>query len=155
VWTGAGLEIAYGWERCRNERCEPVTTGRAFTVRRQDRGYRLRLVLAAPGIEPASAMTAVVPEAPRNTLRPRISGTPAVGSRLVGHSGLWTGTGVRFAYAWIRCELAGCARGSIAFRGRVYRARERDRGRRLRLVVTAWNAVGQATASSAATGRVA
>jgi hypothetical protein len=76
VWTGAGLEIEYRWERCRSGRCEPVATGGAFTVGRRDRGYRLRLVLAAPGIEPASAMTAVVPEAPRNTLRPASRGRP-------------------------------------------------------------------------------
>ena len=149
VWVGAGLEIDYRWQRCRSERCEPVGQGRMYAVRRQDRGYRLRAVLTAAGIEtPASVSTAVVPEAPRNASRPVISGRAVVGALLVGHRGSWTGKGVGFDYRWIRCRSADCRRGSVVSRTSNYRLRVADRGRRLRLVVTATSSAGKATASS-------
>ena len=155
VWIGAGLEIDYRWQRCRIGRCEPVGTGRAFAVRRQDRGYRLRVILTAARIEsPASVTTAVVPEAPRNTSRPFISGRPVVGAVLVGGRGSWAGKGISFEYRWIRCRSAACLQGSIVSRTSTYRLRAGDRGRRLRLFVTAANTVGRATASTKPTSTI-
>ena len=149
VWAGAGLAIDYRWQRCRASQCEAVGEGRAFRVRRQDRGYRLRLVLTAAGVaSPSSVSTAVVPEAPRNTARPSISGRAVVGAVLVGHRGSWTGSGIGFDYRWIRCRPADCSQGTTVSETGTYRVRESDRGRRLRLVVAAANVAGRTTASS-------
>jgi hypothetical protein len=90
----------------------------------------------------------VVPEVPRNTSRPLIAGRVAVGAALVGHRGSWTGSGIGFEYRWIRCRSDDCALGSVVSRTSIYRVRAADRGRRLRLVVTATNNAGSATASS-------
>jgi subtilase family protein len=154
LWIGAGLGIEYSWQRCRGARCEPVGQGRVYAVRRQDRGYRLRVLLTAPGLDaPASVSTAVVPEAPRNTARPFISGRAVVGTTLVGHPGSWAGKGVAFEYRWLRCRSA-CVRGAVVSRTGSYRLRKADRGRWLQLIVTATNNAGKATASSRPTATI-
>ena len=155
VWVGAGLDVAYRWERCRSE-CEPAGGGRTYTVLRDDGGARLRVTLSAPGVSDAtSAGTATVPTPPRNVSAPSIAGRPVVGAKLTGSMGTWTGgEPVSFTYRWDRCRDRACTERTVVARTRSYRLRAADRGRRLRLTVAAMNAVGRASASSGLTPRV-
>jgi hypothetical protein len=82
---------------------------------------------------------------------PTISGRPLVGALLRGHRGSWVGTDLVFDYRWLRCGDSHCRTVSI---GLTHRLREADRGPRMRLVVTARNSSGSATASSTTTARV-
>jgi hypothetical protein len=155
VWSGAGLEVSYRWERCQNG-CEAAGAGRTYTVQPADGGSRLRVILSAPGAEDAtSGATAVVPTPPRNLAAPVISGRLAVGATLRGSPGTWSGgTPFAFLYRWDRCRDTSCSASTVVARSRSYRLREADRGRRLRFTVIAGNAAGRATASSALTRRV-
>lgn len=152
VWAGAGLDVSYRWARCRPE-CEPAGVGRTYTVQRGDGGARLRVTLSAPGSSDATSdATSTVPTPPRNVSAPSIAGRPVVGAKLTGAAGRWTGGApLSFAYRWDRCRDRACTARTIVARTRSYRVRGTDRGRRLRLTVTAANAVGRATASSALT----
>jgi len=156
AWAGAGLQVAYRWERCRTEACETVGRAHSYDIGTEDGGARLRVVLSAPGAEDAvSAATALVPTRPRSISAPTISGRPAVGTVLRGRLGTWSGGGtLAFLYRWDRCRDVSCRRSTVAGRSRSYRVRDADRGRWLRFTVIAANEAGRTTASSAPTLRI-
>jgi hypothetical protein len=91
--------------------------------------------------------------APLNTSPPTISGTPQAGQILVASPGSWRGTQpLSFAYQWRRCDRDGGSCSDIAgANGSSYRLGPADLGTTLRVRVTASNAVGSASARSAAT----
>ena len=93
--------------------------------------------------------------APRNTVAPTISGTPAPGQTLTATAGTWVGEPTSFAYQWQRCDAAGAACASIdAATGQTYLVSDADVGTTLRVGVTARNGVGSATEISAPTAVV-
>jgi hypothetical protein len=100
----------------------------------------------------ASARTAAVP---RNTSAPTISGTARQGNTLTAHNGGWANAPTSFAYQWQRCasDGTGCADISGATK-QTYTPVSDDVDHALRVQVTASNADGQATASSATTAVV-
>jgi hypothetical protein len=83
------------------------------------------------------------------------SNVPAVGDHLHGSQGSWSGTGLSFAYQWLRCEADGsnCAPipGATAAD---YTPIAADLGHALQLCVTASNSSGSATSCSAPTAAV-
>jgi hypothetical protein len=94
-----------------------------------------------------------LPSPPVNTSPPAISGTPQDGQTLTASPGSWSGTQpITYAYQWQRCDSSGanCSAilGEIAS---TYAVTSTDVGSRLRVAVTATNAVGAATATSNAT----
>jgi len=97
----------------------------------------------------ASAMTAAVPQ---NTSAPTITGTAREGNTLTAHNGSWANAPTSFAYQWQRCgaDGTGCADISGATK-QSYTAASADVDHKVRVQVTASNADGQATASSATT----
>jgi hypothetical protein len=96
--------------------------------------------------------TAVLPAGTRPL--PAVSGTATVGHVLSASTGSWSGTAaISFAYRWQRCKpfcanIAGASRSS-------YRLVAADVGARMRVVVTASNPAGSASAASASVGPVA
>ncbi len=97
-----------------------------------------------------------VPIPPKNVSKPTISGIAKRGSALTANRGTWSGNPApTFTYQWQRCNSAGasCVRiaGATAIRRTLATA---DKGRRLRVAVTARNAAGSAAATSAATAIV-
>jgi hypothetical protein len=94
--------------------------------------------------------------APLNTSPPTITGTPTAGQTLTGKPGTWTGTPKpTFAYQWQRCDAGGASCVAIVgATGVTYVVQAADAGSTLRLRVTAKNAAGSASATSAATGAV-
>jgi glucose/arabinose dehydrogenase len=90
---------------------------------------------------------------PVNTALPAISGGVRIGALLTASKGTWTGTApITYAFQWLTCDSAGnnCTAISGATLS-TYGVRSTDRGHRLRAQVTASNAAGPVSASSAAT----
>jgi Calx-beta domain len=95
--------------------------------------------------------------APVNTAVPTISGALTVGQPVTAGNGTWTGTPPpTFAYQWQRCDAAGsnCVDLAGATAG-TYALQAADVGGTLRVRVTAMNAAGTASATSAATALIA
>jgi hypothetical protein len=104
------------------------------------------LALAAVGV----LATAAAAAAPQNTSAPTISGTPKVDSPETADNGTWSNTPTSFAYQWQRCASDGSACGDItAGTTKTYTPAVGDVGHALRVVVTATNADGKASATSA------
>jgi hypothetical protein len=172
-WQNA-QSFAYRWMRCDSSGgapdasdCDPISqaTGTNYRIRAADAGFRLRFRVTATNADGstvvASNATSRVQPAepsggPSNTSRPTITGDPKVGEALTANDGTWSGTPTSFTYQWQRCDVDAIVCGSVpGATGKTYGARAADVGFRLRVEVTARNASGTGTATSAATGIVA
>ena len=93
--------------------------------------------------------------APQSTGAPSVSGTTRVGSRLTASTGSWSGTSpVTYTYSWLRCDAGGASCAGTGATGTSYSLANADAGLTLRVLVTAKNAAGSASATSAATAVV-
>jgi hypothetical protein len=93
--------------------------------------------------------------APTNTTLPAITGAAHVGSSLSTSNGVWDDPSATFTYAWSRCDTAGA--NCVAISGataNTYKLVSADQGHTIRSVVTAKNATGSTSASSAQTAAV-
>jgi hypothetical protein len=165
TWQNNPTSFSYRWQRCdeAGEGCSnlPGETQRTYTLDANDVGHTIRLVVTAANADgstsassnPSPVISANTP--PRNTARPTISGSPRVGEELTADRGSWTGGPDRFAHQWQRCESDGTACTDVAgATGQSYGVRSADARHRIRVVVTATNAAGSASASSDQTGLV-
>jgi subtilisin family serine protease len=85
---------------------------------------------------------------PLNLAAPKIHGRLRLGGKLHADAGSWDGDDpLAFAYRWLRCSPRLCV---TVGSGVAHRVRRGDRGRRLRVVVTASNAGGSVAARSLA-----
>jgi len=99
-----------------------------------------------------TAGTAATQPAPENTEPPTISGTPQVGSTLTADEGKWKPNPTDYDYAWRRCDADGGSCTLISGAGeKTYVLKQADQDKTIRVVVTAQNAAGRATATSAPT----
>jgi Subtilase family len=147
VWSGAGLNFAYQWERCRDS-CSTIdgATRPRYTLVPADLGHELRVTVSSPGLASAtSATTPLVAALPVSLTRPSIAGRARVGSVLTARLGTWSGTDVKLTPTWLRCRSGSCGAMKIGAR---YRLRAADRGFRMKLSVLASNALGSVTAFS-------
>jgi hypothetical protein len=97
----------------------------------------------------ASARSAA---APQNTAIPQIGGTAKEGETLTASNGTWSNTPTSYTYQWRRCASDGAACGDITGATKqTYPIVSADIGHTLRVVVTASNADGKASATSNAT----
>lgn len=93
---------------------------------------------------------------PASTAAPAIGGEPKVGATLVATAGSWSGTKpIATAFAWRRCDSVGhdCVDLQGAWAA-TYVPVEEDVGATLKVLVTATNPFGEATAESVAVGPV-
>jgi hypothetical protein len=106
----------------------------------------LTCVPAAMALVLAVGASAAVPQ---NTTAPSISGTAKEGSTLTAAEGTWSNTPTSFAYQWQRCANDGTACGDITgATAKTYVLVTGDVGHTVRVVVTAANADGKASATS-------
>lgn len=168
TWANSPTSYAYQWLRCNGggNNCAAIggATQQTYTLVAADAGSTIRVRVTATNADGSasaqSAQTAVVVSstssaAPKNTSLPTISGTPKVGQELKASPGTWTGSPTGYAYQWQRCNVDVVLCTSVAgATGSTYGVRLGDLGYRLRVVVTARNAKGSGTASSAPTAVV-
>jgi hypothetical protein len=169
TWSNNPTSFAYQWLRCNGggNSCANVANGtqKTYTLVGADAGRTMRVRVTATNADGSnsaqSAQTAAVAAAtasaaPKNTAPPTISGTPKVGQQLTADPGSWSGNPTSFAYQWQRCDtdVAACSN-VIGATGKTYGVPVGDLGYRLRVTVTARNAKGTATATSAITTVVA
>jgi GH25 family lysozyme M1 (1,4-beta-N-acetylmuramidase) len=93
---------------------------------------------------------------PSNVDQPAVTGSATVGKTLTAVPGSWLGSpGIRFVYAWVRCDALGAncrpIPGATAPR---YAVRSVDRGSTIVVTVTGTNRVGSQTAASDPTALV-
>jgi hypothetical protein len=101
-------------------------------------------VLVSAGIAAASLQSA-----PDNTGQPTVSGQAQVGEELTANNGTWANNPTTYTYQWQRCNSDGSSCGAIdGATGKTYGVRSADESRTLRVVVTARNADGAASAAS-------
>ena len=92
---------------------------------------------------------------PVNSALPVISGTAQVGQRLSASTGSWSGSPSGYSYQWRRCDASGGACSAVSgATSSTYDLVLADRGFSLRVVVSAINAGGTVSASSAPTAVV-
>jgi hypothetical protein len=97
---------------------------------------------------------APTPQPPSNSSPPQALGIPQVGGVLTADNGAWAGdTPSRYAYQWQDCANGSCTNISGAT-GQGYRIQSSDRHDTLRVVVTATNETGNASAHSTETAAV-
>ena len=93
--------------------------------------------------------------APANTTPPAIGGSAREGQTLTRDPGTWSGaTPITYTQRWQRCDATGAECVTLPSTGATYPLLAADVGSTLRVVVTATNADGVATATSAATAVV-
>jgi concanavalin A-like lectin/glucanase superfamily protein/predicted actin-binding protein len=174
TWTGAQpITYTYQWQRCdasgANCAAPPApinSTSSTYAATSDDVGHTLRVAVTATNSAGAatatSAATPVVQPAsspPASTSPPTISGTATVGQNLTASPGQWSGTQpMTFAYQWRRCDSSGANCSDIAGATTATYVPgvgpPTDVGSTLRVVVTATNSTGSATATSAPTAVV-
>ena len=96
------------------------------------------------------------PAVPENTTAPAVTGTAKVGGTLTTTDGTWSGAApIAYTRQWQRCDAAGANCADVdGATGTTYDLVGADAGRRVRVVVTAKNDVGEASKASAATAKV-
>jgi len=117
---------------------------------RKHRTAPLALAVMLAGLMAATALAAV----PNNTALPTITGSSTArdGQTLTATNGTWANSPTSFRYQWQRCSGTGtdCV-GIASATNQSYTPGSSDVDHRLRVVVTAVNADGQSSATSAAT----
>ena len=170
-WTGPGLNFSYQWLRCDSLglACSVVSGANqnTYPLASADVGSAIRVTVTASNrygsASASSAPTSAVATAPApastappaNSSLPGVSGTPTVGQALSATTGSWSGSPTSYAYAWKRCDSAGANCNAISgATSASYTLASADTGFTLRVMVTATNSGGSASATSAQSGLV-
>ena len=131
---------------------------KTYTIVGADLGQQLRYLITAhnsvgTGTMNSNLSAVVSPKGapPENLDPPVITGDPTVGKVVQTSSGTWSGIGksAKFSYAWDRCTTAGACSAIAGARSSTYVVAAADQGYRLRSHVTATNAEGSTSATSA------
>jgi hypothetical protein len=162
-WANNPTSFAYQWLRCNaaGDACVniPGENAQSRILTAGDLGSRLRVQVTASNAAGSSSALSGPSEvvqaagaAPANTAPPTISGTPQAGQTLTAANGTWSNSPTSFTYQWQRCNSAGASCTNIPGEtGQTRIVANDDVGNRLRVVVTARNAVGSASANSSPT----
>ena len=167
-WSGLfPITYKYEWRRCDASGAIPSCAAIAgavtdsYTTTEADLGLTLRVWVtatnAAGSVTAISDQTLPTAQAPRLgpslTTAPAISGKAELGGTLTATRGVWRGFApIRYTTVWQRCDatLVVC-KAVKSVKGLRYAVTQADLGYRIRLSVTATNAVGSVRARSAAT----
>src|SRR4051794_9202807 len=160
-WTGDPGHFAYQWLRCGKGGggCTRIDNGggETYIVRSADVGHRLRVRVTAingsGSAQATSAATGIVSQPaaqpPTTSEQPRVTGPAREGQVLTAAPNHWNGTQpIRLSYHWQRCNANGGSCEGTPIRTQTYLLRGTDVGHTLRVVVTATNRAGSASAVS-------
>lgn len=166
-WTGGPTSHSYQWQDCDSsgQRCTNITGGSAsaYTLSGTDVGHTVRVAVTASNARgsatatspPTAVVFAAAPPPPSNTSAPVITGTAQQGQALSVSNGSWTNSPNGFAYSWEDCDPSGASCTTIAgAESNAYMLGNGDVGHTVRAIVTASNAGGSASATSAQTAVV-
>ncbi|HEX4482660.1 MAG TPA: hypothetical protein VH081_02635 [Solirubrobacteraceae bacterium] len=161
-WEGAKpIVYSYGWSRCdaSGAECAALASAdrRTYKPGHEDVGHTLRVTVTAIGEGGAASASSLASEeiaaAPLLARKhPKIAGSASDGQLLSAGTGAWKGTPPQsFAYQWLSCPRGSGACSSIeGATASSYRVETAQIGRKLRVVVTASNAVGAVSSTSSA-----
>jgi hypothetical protein len=107
------------------------------------------VVLGAVLGQPGTGVAASTASKPTNKTPPAITGTAEVGQRLTATRGTWTGSPTSFRFVWSRCDSDGACLTIAGATKKTYVPTATDVGHTLRVTVTARNAAGATSATSA------
>ncbi|MGA9762071.1 MAG: YCF48-related protein [Gaiellaceae bacterium] len=160
-WSQSPTSYARQWRRCDSSgaNCSDLSGANSgsYLLASADVGHTLRVVVTASNsngsASASSSQTAVVSgppgRLPANTALPTITGTTTQGQTLTAHNGSWNESPISFSYQWQRCNSGGSGCSSIAgAASSEYVLTYDDAGHTLRVVVTASNSYGSASATS-------
>jgi RHS repeat-associated protein len=154
---------AYKWQRCSSggSGCTDIAgaTSTAYALVASDAGSTVRVAVTATSdagsTTATSAVTGVIAQSPpTNTALPTITGTATEGQTLSAGTGTWTAAAGTPTYVtqWLRCDASAANCNPIsAATGSTYALTTSDIGATIEVAVTATNAGGSATATSAPT----
>ena len=159
-WGNSPTGYSYSWQDCDSagNNCAPISgaTSSTYVVQASDVGHTIRAIVAARNSVGSVSSTrspqttVVTPPPPANTELPVISGTAEQGDTLTATNGSWSGSPISYSYQWLDCDTSGSNCTVIA--GATlssYVLTSGDVGDTIRAVVTASNAGGSGSASSA------
>jgi hypothetical protein len=160
-WYPAAQSYSFTWQRDTGSGFADVTGASAstYTTAPVDVGAKLRVKVTATNtyssvVATSAAIGPITTGKPADVVVPVIAGTAKRGAPLSANAGTWTPAGTTYAYQWQSdagsgfADIAGATTSSYTPGGT-------DIGNPLRVVVTATNLFGTATATSAATAAVA
>jgi PASTA domain-containing protein len=162
-WGGTPpFTYGYQWLRCTyGGGCTNISgaTGATYTLTSAEVGTRVTVAVTATNAGGSATAYSdetetVIPVAPSNITAPSIDGAPYLGAELDAEDGDWSGTQpMTYSYRWQRCVAADSCEDIDGETESVYTVTADDLKRKLRVVVTASNGAGSATAVSSLTGR--
>jgi hypothetical protein len=162
-WTQIPTRYGYRWLRCgaNGGNCKPISgaSSGTYVVAGADSGHKLEVRVSATNSRgtttAVSRPTSTAVGVPASLKPPHITGRARIGGQLTAARGSWRGPPQTYRFQWLRCNPRGgsCAPISRATHPK-YRLTKRDAQHRLRVQVTALNAVGTKTATSRPTGSV-
>jgi sugar lactone lactonase YvrE len=165
TWANAPIAYSYGWQRCNagGAACAAIAgaSGASYTLTGQDAGATIRSVVTAINISGATTVASnptavIIPLAPTAVAVPGLAGIATNLQTLAASPGSWTNAPTKFAYKWEDCDSSGAGCTAIlGANGPTYTLALSDVGATVRVAVTAGNAGGSATATSAPTAVIA
>ncbi|MGH2864206.1 MAG: LamG-like jellyroll fold domain-containing protein, partial [Solirubrobacteraceae bacterium] len=164
VWEGTPpLTYTYVWEECNSmEVCfdAPEGSGETYTLTSAQAGNTMQVTLTASNAAGKASVTsartpAVSSSGPVNTAPPQITGVQREGWTLSASTGEWSGAAeIDYEYHWLRCVAGNCQEIPEAT-GATYVLQSEDVDNSIRVRVTAYDAEGPASSTSAPTGAIA
>ena len=166
-WEGMlPITYTYQWQDCDSlgEGCLdiPGATSSSYTLEASDVEMTVRVVVTGENADgsgsAASSVSAVVTAPPpSNTAAPYVSGLDADEQIVTANPGSWSGSlPLSYAYQWERCNATGGECEEIeGATNSTYTLQDGDVSGSVRVIVTADNVAGSASAVSAASGRIA
>jgi hypothetical protein len=164
TWNGIGNTLSYQWQRSTDNGTTwssiAGATSTTYTLGLGDEGAIVRVLVTVANADAtvsaaSNATVAVGTSPPSNNSLPTIRGIAQRGNTFSSTAGAWAGTGNTFALQWQRSADSGTTWTNIAgATGAMYSIQAADEGDVLRLVVTAANPDGSATAASPASATV-
>ncbi len=162
-WKGTPtITYTYQWETCNSSGtgCTNISgaTSSTYKLKPTEVGDTMRVVVTAENAGGKASSTSVatpvvVAAPPVNEVLPSAKGTAEDEHTLTAETGTWKGTPtITYAYQWELCNKSGEACNNISgATSSTYKLKPTEVGSTLKVIVTAENAAGKASATSVAT----